>query len=157
MRDTVCLTAIGWDITSVYQSEMKLIIEMSTRVAFASVPLMYHSNGLIVEARLLPPIKIIKHLIHELMADIVLKVNPYRNHQCTPLCGQDVQIMLGFPHGSMVMEALPPKAALLLKNFEGMVRRITYGDEQDVEVQSLVVRFLPCSKYLEIISASIYL
>ena len=132
-------------------------IDMSTRVAFASTPLMFHSNGLLVDAKLLPPVKAIKQLIYELMVDILLTVNPYKNHQCTSLCGQDVQIILGFPHGSMVAEALPPKANRLLKEFENMVKRITYADEQDAEVQSLVVRFLPCSKYLEIISASIYL
>ena len=130
---------------------------MSTRVALASVPVMFHSNGMIVEAKMLPPIKSIERLIKELMMDILLTVNPYKNHQCTALCGQDVQIILGFPHGAMVAEALPAKACVMLRDFEDLVKRVTYNGEQEVEIQSIAVRFLPCSKFLEIISASIYL
>ena len=44
-----------------------------------------------------------------------------------------------------------------VENFENLIGKKVYGGERNVEIQSLALRLLPCSRYLEIIETAYYL
>ena len=133
-----------------------------TRFIYANEPVMFHSNGLVMGDREMPPIhriigKETKAFINTLLKKILVEVNPIGYHQCNSLCKQSVQFLLGYPHGCDLRSAVPVEMDNKLDEFEKLIERKVYQTKEKVEVQTVSIRLLPCSRYLEILDCAIYL
>ena len=131
---------------------------MAYRVVFANSPLVYHPSGLKLKRNECPcP----KQLIEELLKDVLLSYNPPELHRCSSLCRQSSQILIGYPYTEDVRTAVSDEFEEKLQIFEDAVTFHTDDEEywykEKMEVHSIVLRFLPCVKYLEVINAAIYL
>ena len=133
-----------------------------TKYIYAKEPVMFHANGLLVGDREMPPIaKIIgketKLFINNLLKKILVDVNPIGYHQCNTFCKQPVQLLLGYPHGCDVRSAVPVEMDEAVAEFEKLIEREVYLMDEEVELQTISIRLLPCSRYLEILDCAIYL
>ena len=133
-----------------------------TRYVYKNEPVMYHSNGLMVGDREMPPISRTigaetKRFINDLLKRILVDINPVGYHQCNSLCKQPVHLLLGYPHGCDVKSAVPVEMDKTVANFEELIEKRVYSLKERVELQTLSIRLLPCSRYLEILDCAIYL
>lgn len=131
---------------------------MASRIVFAGNPTVYHPTGLKLRSSECPcP----KSLIKELLKELLYPYNPPGLHQCTSLCRQTTQLIIGYPHTEGVRDSVSEEFEEKLQIFEDSVTN--FLDDQDswfkekLEVHSLVIRFLPCTRYLEVMDAALYL
>ena len=133
-----------------------------TRYVYAKEPVMYHANGLLVGDREMPTMARLmggetKIFINKLLKGILTDVNPVGYHQCNSFCKRTVHFLLGYPHGCDVRSAVPLEMDAVVKEFEELIEEKIYLMEERVEMQSISIRLLPCSRYLEILDCAIYL
>ena len=133
-----------------------------TRYVYAKEPLMFHANGLLIGDREMPSVSYImgndvKSFMNNLLKRILVDSNPLGFHQCNSFCKQAVHLLLGYPHGCDVKSAVPVEMWQAVDDFERLIEKRVYGMEERVELQSISVRLLPCSRYLEILDCAIYL
>ena len=128
------------------------------RIAFASNPTVFHPTGLKLKNSECPcP----KQIIEELLKDLMHTYNPPGSHQCTSLCGQVTQLLIGCPHTEDLKSSVSELFEEKLQLFEELVT--CYLDDGEcwykerMEVCTIAIRFLPCVKYMEVIDAAIYL
>ena len=130
---------------------------MQTRYVYACEPAVYHRNGLKVNRRDLPSITATKYFINGILGELFTKLNPIGKHTCNSLCGQVVQLYIGFPHSAEVKGSVPANTRQMVAQYEDLLSLMIFNKEEEVELQSLGLRFLPCPKYLEIISVAMYM
>ena len=135
---------------------------MATKYVYASEPVMFHANGLKVGDRESPSISRLigpetKKFINDLLKRILVDINPVGYHRCTPFCKQQVHFLLGYPHGCDVRSSVPEDVDEAIDQYERLVENKVYGSNEEVELQSISIRLLPCSKHLEILNVAIYL
>ena len=123
---------------------------------------MFHANGMLIGDREMPPISRLigdetKKFVNSLLKKILVDVNPIGHHRCNSFCKQSVHLLLGYPHGCDVKTAVPVEMVHMVTEYENLVEKRVYRMEERVELQSLSIRLLPCSRYLEIIDCAIYL
>ena len=132
---------------------------MDTRFVFAKTPVVFHASGLILDRHECPcP----KQLIEELLKDLIVTWNPPHLHRrCTALCGQPVQILMGYPKSvdvkSSCSELIEKKVMAYEEEATNCLADEDVWYKEKVEMQSLVLRLLPCVKVMEILDAAIYL
>ena len=133
-----------------------------TRYVYAKEPLIFHANGLLMDHRELPKayrtiVGETKDFINDLLKRLLVDINPVGYHQCNTFCKQPVQILLGYPHGCDVRSAVPVEMNKTVGEFERLIEEKIYSMEERVELQTVSLRLLPCSRYLEILDCAIYL
>ena len=135
---------------------------MTTKYTYACDPRVFHENGLLVGGREMPSAaeimgKEIKTFTNNILKKVILEANPIGHHKCNAFCRQEVQFLIGFPHSCDLKTSVPADMYEAVENFENLIGRKVYGGERNVEIQSLAIRLLPCSRYLEIIETAYYL
>lgn len=135
---------------------------MTTKFTYACEPVMFHANGLKVGDREMPPAYLImgpqiKKFTNCLLKKILVETNPVGHHKCNSMCRQQVQFLIGYPHGCDLKSAVPLDMREKVEDFEKLISNRLYQDIIDVEVQSVAIKLLPCSRYLEIIETAYYL
>ena len=131
---------------------------VNVRYTYANDPIVYHANGLMIGKKWLPTTNTLKFFINGILSKVFVTVNPPKGHKrCSSLCGQPVQIIIGWPHSSDAASSVPSEVKQLVHNLEDMLKKITFGGEEEVAMQTLAVRFLPCPRHIEILQAAIYL
>ena len=130
---------------------------MQTRYVHACEPVVYHRNGLKVDKRDLPSVTATRYFINAILGDLFVKLNPIGKHTCNGLCGHVVQLYIGFPHSEDVKSSVPSVTRQMVSQYEDLLAMMVFDQKEEVELQSLGLRFLPCPKYLEIISVSLYM
>ena len=130
---------------------------MTARFIYANTPLVYHQNGLQMDKNERPKDSLTKLFINNLIGGFLLRNNPANKHKCTSLCGQPTQFMMGFPHSSEVKSSVEPSLRQMVEDYEELIETVAYEGTENVEIQTLCVRMLPCSLYPEILDAAIYL
>ena len=133
-----------------------------TRYVYANEPIMFHANGLTIGGRESPTAAVLmgedmKMFINGLLKRMLVDINPVGHHQCNSLCKQTVHLLLGYPHGCDVKTAVPIEMEKTVSEFEKLIEKRVYSMEERVEIQTISLRLLPCSRYLEIIDCAIYL
>ena len=135
---------------------------MTTKYSYASEPVMFHANGLKVGDREMPSAAAMmgshmKRFTNNLLKKILVESNPVGHHQCNSLCRQQVQFLIGYPHGCDLKSSVPLDMIDMVESFETLISKKLYRDTVDVEIQSISIRLLPCSRFLEIIETAFYL
>ena len=135
---------------------------MSTKFSYASDPVMFHANGLKVGGRDMPSAAAImggqlKKFTNNLLKKVLVESNPVGHHQCNAFCRQQVQFLIGYPHGCDLKSSVPADMRESVENFENYISKKLYGNVLDVEIQSVTIRLLPCSRFIEIIETAFYL
>lgn len=135
---------------------------MATKYSYASEPVMFHANGLKVGDREMPSAASMmgshmRRFTNNLLKKVLVESNPVGHHQCTSFCRQQVQFLIGYPHGCDLKNSVPRDMVDMVENFETLISKKLYGNIVDVEIQSVSIRLLPCSRYLEIIETAFYL
>ena len=132
---------------------------MATRFIFTKTPTIYHSTGLKLEKYECPcP----KKLIEELLKDLLISWNPPHLHKrCTSLCGQPVQLVIGYPKSVDVKTSCSELIERKVEEYENDATNSLADEDvwykEKVELHSLAIRFLPCVKVMEILDAALYL
>lgn len=142
--------------------QLNYVLDMTTKYTYACEPLMFHENGLMIGGRGMPTAanimgKAIKSFTNNLLKRVLLEANPIGHHKCNSFCRQEVQFLIGYPHSCDLKSSVPTDMHQAVENFEQMIRKKVYHDEREVEIQSIAIRLLPCSRYLEIIETAYYL
>ena len=131
---------------------------MASRIVFAVKPTIYHPTGLKLKDTEYPCPKL---LIEELLKDLLYTYNPPGLHKCSSLCRQMAQVVIGYPHSEGVRGSVSEEFEEKLQFFEDAITNFMDDREcwfkEKLEVHSLVIRFLPCTRYLEVADAAIYL
>ena len=145
-----------------YKTKREKCFKMATKFSYACEPVMFHANGRKVGDREMPPASVLmgsqmKKVTNCLLKKILVEANPVGHHKCNSLCHQQVQFLIGFPHGCDLKSAIPVDMREMVENFEEFISERLYGNTIDVEIQSVAIRLLPCSRYLEIIETAFYL
>ena len=135
---------------------------MRTKYTYACEPIIFHENGLMVGDRENPSAAVImgkalKNFTNNLLKKILLEANPIGHHKCNALCRQEVQFLIGYPHSCELKSSVPSDMREFVENFEKLIGKKLYKGEREVEIQTLAIRLLPCSRYLEIIETAFYL
>ena len=123
---------------------------------------MFHENGLMVGDREMPSAaaimgKAMRNFTNNLLKRILLESNPVGHHKCNAFCKQQVQFLIGYPHSCDLKSSVPADMRDSVEKFESLIKKRIYDDELEVEIQSVCIRLLPCSRYLEIIETAYYL
>ena len=129
----------------------------STRYVYACEPRFFHSNGLRIERELLPSKNAVKYFCSAILGSLVVRANPPSKHKCSALCTQAAQFYLGYPHADGLLNSLPAELREIGTDFESLLAKLVYDNEESAEIQSMGIRCLACPKYLEIIDLAIYL
>ena len=130
---------------------------MPARFVYAKETRIFHRNGLQVQGPNKLKESSIKLFLNNLVGSFFLLTNTVRNHKCTSLCGQPVQFIIGFPHSTDVTGSVSPSCARMVEDFEELIKETIYDGHEDVELQTICIRMLPCSKCIEILESAIYL
>ena len=130
---------------------------MPARFIYAKTPMIFHRNGLQVQGESKLKESSVRLFLNNLVGSFFLLTNTARNHKCTSLCGQPVQFFIGFPHSSDVGGSVSPSCARMVEDFEELIKATIYEGLEDVELQSICIRMLPCSRCIEILESAIYL
>ena len=130
---------------------------MTTRYIYATKPQLFHANGMRFTRQEKPSDAAIQYLLNTVIAELLVKVNAPKKHNCTSLCGQPVQILIGFPHSMDVISSVSSETKKIVADFEDLLQKLTLNENGDLSICSLAMRFLPCSKVVEILDAEICL
>ena len=128
---------------------------MATRFIYTSKPQLFHSNGLKLAKHERPSETATQYLLNAIISELLLKVNPSKKHNCTSLCGQPAQILIGFPHSADVISSVSNETKKIIADFEDLLQKLIADGDEGVVIHSLAMRFLPCSKIVEILSVEI--
>ena len=79
---------------------------MGTRFVYATPPTIYHQNGLEVAKRDMPSMVNVRRFLTTLIERVMVDRNPVDKHRCSAICGQPIQLILGFPHCSEVKDPI---------------------------------------------------
>ena len=133
-------------------------MSVMTKYVHACRPSIYLANGLKIDRNDMPSDAAVRYFINNILSSILIETNPPRKHKCTNLCGQSARVLLGFPNNENLKSACPGPIADMVQDFEDLLTNFytEEGDEQ-VEIQSLTIRFLPCSFVTEILEIAIYM
>ena len=130
---------------------------LGTRYSFAQLPQIFLPTGAKVHAYDLPSKNAIKYFFNHIVASVLLENNSPAGHKCSFLCGQPVKILIGYPKNVNLRSACPSEMSELLDDFETLLDAFyTEEGEADIELQTVVMRLLPCPKHVEVLEASVY-
>ena len=130
---------------------------IGTRYSFVQLPQIFLPTGAKVHAYDLPSKNSIKYFFNHIVASVLLENNPPNGHKCSFLCGQPVKILIGYPKSPDLRSACPPELSELLDDFERLLDAFfTEVGEAEIELQTVVLRLLPCPKHVEVLEASVY-
>ena len=69
------------------------------------------------------------------------------------------QLFLGYPHTVDVKSSCSDRCEEVVMNFEDAVSQVLtdYDSKDQMEVQTIIIRFYPCVSALEVVDAALYL
>ena len=90
---------------------------VNVRFTYATDPLVFHPNGLKVDKSCLPSSNSLKYFVNGVLDKAFVAVNPPKHHKsCSSLCGQPVQVLIGWPHGADVISSVTTEVKQLVYN-----------------------------------------
>ena len=128
-----------------------------TKFVHTQEPKIYHPNGLLMDKEIMPNKSATTLLINHLLHDMFIILNPRCGHKCTRVCYQPTQILIGYPKTEDLRNSCPSGCAEMVEQYEDLLSSLIDDEEWEVNIQTLVIEFLPCSEVLEILAVAIYL
>ena len=147
-------------IDMVAKIRVKNVQIMRTRYVFASEAKIFFANGLKMSDDISPSNMASRILISHILDGAFLASNQNTNHMCTANCGMIVRMLIG-PYGKQdapsLRNSMSSEVLDVVDDFELLLDACLGYTQGQTKIKSIGIRFLPCTKILEIIETVIYL
>ena len=128
-----------------------------TRFTHSDVVNIYLPSGLKVKNSDMPSRNALHIFVDHILSSLLLETNPLPSHRCTSLCGRPANFIIGYPNAEDLKSAATEDLYELIRDFETLLTDFyNFAGDEDIQIQSLAIRCLPCAKVVEVLEMSIY-
>ena len=128
-----------------------------TRFIHTDATNIYLPTGLRVKRNDMPSQNALRIFVDHVLTSLLADRNPVSGHRCTSFCGKPAHFIMGFPNAEDLKSAVTEELQELIRDFEILLTDFyNFAGDEDIQIQTLAIKCLPCVKVVEVLEVSIY-